>query len=177
MKKTGGILLTAGFLLSVCMQSTSIAEDFVPKVNKQAMVTAHNQWRADVHVPPLVWSDKLAGIAQGWANTLKNDNCGFYHSGNGYGENLYMASAILWSDGRRELQRISDKHVADSWGAEIKDYNYATNSCTGVCGHYTQVVWAGTKEVGCAVSVCSDKAQIWVCTYYPAGNIIGQRPY
>ncbi|MCI5145928.1 MAG: SCP-like extracellular, partial [Candidatus Electrothrix sp. AR3] len=39
------------------------------------------------------------------------------------------------------------------------------------------VVWKETTEVGCAMSVCNDKSQIWVCSYHPAGNVVGKRPY
>ena len=100
-----------------------------------------------------------------------------YHSGNGYGENIYLATALMWSDGRRDFQHKTPKDVVDSWGSEIKDYNYADNSCSGVCGHYTQLVWKDTKEVGCAMSVCGDNSQIWVCSYSPPGNVVGQKPY
>ncbi len=142
-----------------------------------AMVAAHNQWRSQVGVPRLKWSEKLVDVAQSWADTLKNRGCGFYHSGNGYGENLYKASPLIWSNGQRDFQDKTPKEVIDSWGSEIKYYNYANNSCSGVCGHYTQVVWKGTTEVGCAMSVCDDKSQIWACSYSPAGNIVGQKPY
>jgi pathogenesis-related protein 1 len=67
--------------------------------------------------------------------------------------------------------------VVDAWGNEVNYYSYADNSCSGVCGHYTQLVWQSTREVGCAMAVCGDKAQIWVCTYHPAGNFVGQKPY
>jgi len=146
-------------------------------IDQAAMVAAHNRWRAEVGVSGLRWSDKLAGVAQGWANQLKSESCAMYHSGNGYGENIYKASALMWSDGRHELQKKTPQQVTDSWGSEIKFYDYAENSCSGVCGHYTQLVWKDTREVGCGMAVCSDNSQIWVCSYAPAGNIIGQKPY
>lgn len=147
-------------------------------VDPAAMVAAHNRWRTKVGVSSgLRWSDKLAGVAQGWANQLKNEGCAMYHSGNGYGENIYKASALMWSDGRRDLQKKTPQQVTDSWGSEIKFYDYESNSCSGVCGHYTQVVWKNTQEVGCAMSVCGDNSQIWVCSYYPAGNVVGRKPY
>src|SRR5512140_3623808 len=34
------------------------------------IVSAHNEIRAQVGVPPLVWSDHLEGIARDWAKTL-----------------------------------------------------------------------------------------------------------
>jgi pathogenesis-related protein 1 len=147
------------------------------KIDQAAMLSAHNRWRADVGSPALVWSEKLANIAQGWADHLNQENCAMYHSNNGYGENIYQASPLMWSDGRRDFQHKSPKEVTDAWGSEIKDYNYASNSCSGVCGHYTQLVWKSTKEVGCAMSVCGDNGQIWVCSYYPPGNVVGQKPY
>lgn len=146
-------------------------------VAPSALVAAHNRWRAQVGVPGLRWSDKLAGVAQEWADHLKDNGCTMVHSGNGYGENLYWASPIMWSSGRREFQSKTAQEVTDSWGDEIQYYSYADNSCSGVCGHYTQVVWKDTKEVGCAMTVCGDKSQIWVCSYHPAGNFVGHKPY
>ena len=147
-------------------------------LDQSAITTVHNNWRSKVGAPKLKWSEELANTAQSWANTLKNNNCGFYHSHNGYGENLYKASPTLWSDGRREIQTKTPKDVTDSWGNEVKHYDYNKNRCSGgVCGHYTQVVWKETKKVGCAMSICNDNSQIWVCSYYPAGNVEGKKPY
>jgi pathogenesis-related protein 1 len=39
------------------------------------------------------------------------------------------------------------------------------------------VVWRDTKEVGCAMAICANKSQLWVCNYYPAGNMVGKKPY
>ncbi|WP_343074945.1 CAP domain-containing protein [sulfur-oxidizing endosymbiont of Gigantopelta aegis] len=40
-----------------------------------------------------------------------------------------------------------------------------------MCGHYTQVIWHTTQQLGCAAIACKDKSQIWLCEYAPAGNI------
>lgn len=152
-------------------------------INKAEMVNAHNKWRSEVGVANLVWSNRVARVAQAWANQLKNEGCAMRHSPRrrrqSYGENLYWASAVRWSNGLREVQNVSPSDVVDSWGSEKADYHYSSNSCNSgaVCGHYTQVVWSRTTKVGCGMAICDDKAQIWVCNYDPAGNYIGVRPY
>lgn len=169
----------AFFLAAIVATLPAFAADF----DTAAIVTAHNKWRAEVGVKQkLSYSPELAASSQVWANKLQRSNdCKMKHSAaNGYGENLFWASAMNWSDGRKELQKVSPKHVVDSWGSEKADYNYAKNSCTAgkMCGHYTQVVWSGTQKVGCAMAVCEDsQQQVWVCQYQPAGNWVGQKPY
>lgn len=146
-------------------------------VDAAATIAVHNEWRAKYGVPPLKWSDKLAGVAQKWASHLAGTTCSLGHSGNEYGENIYWASSIMHSDGKRELSTKTPKDAVDSWGNEVQWYDHTDNTCHMECGHYTQVVWKDTKEVGCAMAVCGDNSQIWVCNYYPAGNIVGKKPY
>jgi pathogenesis-related protein 1 len=148
----------------------------------KAMVAAHNRWRAKVGVPPLSYSNKLATSSFRWAEVLKTTNhCRMRHSkGRSYGENLYWASAIKWSDGRREVQHVKPDQVVNNWASERANYSHANNRCAPgkVCGHYTQVVWRTTRKVGCAALVCEDsREQIWVCQYQPRGNWIGKTPY
>jgi pathogenesis-related protein 1 len=146
-------------------------------VDAAAMLAAHNQWRAQTGVPALVWSDKLTGIAQSWVSRLAASSCSFEHSGSReYGENLYVGSAVISHQGNVQ-KKIKPEEVVESWASEGSYYNYADNSCASVCGHYTQLVWRDTKEVGCAMAVCADKTQIWMCSYYPAGNMLGKKPY
>jgi len=102
------------------------------------------------------------------------------HSGtSGLGENLFWASPIRYSDGTKKPQPVTPTKVTHSWGGEKQHYDHASNTCAGgkMCGHYTQVVWKTTREIGCAKAVCSDHAQIWVCHYAPPGNWRGQRPF
>jgi len=153
------------------------------EIDRDAIVATHNRWRAQVGVGELSYSPELEVSAQAWADHLKQTNhCQMRHSvpEGRYGENLYWASALTWSDGRRELQKVSSAKPVDSWGSEISDYNYAKNSCKPgkMCGHYTQMVWRTSTKVGCAMAVCEDtQEQVWVCQYQPAGNWVGKKPY
>lgn len=147
-----------------------------------ALVSAHNRWRAEVGVAPLRWADDLAQSAQRWADTLARDNaCRMRHGGapGNAGENLYWASPVRWSDGRTEVQQIRPEQVVNAWGSEKLDYFADTNRCTPgkMCGHYTQMVWSSTRELGCAAQVCDNREQLWVCHYRPAGNYVGQKPF
>jgi uncharacterized protein YkwD len=132
----------------------------------QEMLASHNQVRAQVGVGPVTWSPSLAAYAQQWADRLAVSNLFEHRTENRYGENLY------WGQGRA----ASPRDVVSSWASEVKNYNYNANSCRGVCGHYTQLVWKKTTEIGCAVAKVRDQ-EYWVCNYNPPGNYIGQKPY
>ena len=56
------------------------------------MLDAHNAIRAHVGVPPLVWSDNLAEVAQDWANHLIATGGLSHRPNNIYGENIYTIS-------------------------------------------------------------------------------------
>ncbi len=150
-------------------------------------VLAHNKVRTAHGLNPLRWSDSLAAYAQEWADQLANtNNCKMRHRpSNGgrfnqkHGENLWWASPRVWSDGLKEVQNITIDRVVKDWADEKPFYNYNANTCKAgeQCGHYTQIVWRETTEVGCAYQQCRDKSQLWVCNYNPPGNYIGERPY
>ncbi|MHB1015206.1 MAG: CAP domain-containing protein [Desulfurivibrionaceae bacterium] len=154
------------------------------------MLQEHNTLRSAVGAPELRWSDALARQAAAWANRLKKESCTMQHSHGDLGENLYWASPLktgskskgssTWK-WRLLPQSIKEKNVVASWATEQRWYSRATNTCNAppgkTCGHYTQMVWKNTREVGCAKAVCDDNSQVWVCNYAPAGNVAGQRPY
>ena len=131
-----------------------------------AMLTAHNQVRAQVGVKPLEWSSPLAAQAQLWANTLMQSDRFEHSHTRGLGESMTM---VLNGE-------IAPQQVVAGWVSESKSYDLERNSCSDVCGHYTQVVWGDTRKVGCALARGVEK-EIWVCEYAPPGNYIGQRPY
>jgi pathogenesis-related protein 1 len=139
------------------------------------MVRAHNAWRARAGVLSLRWAADLAAHAQNRALQLARQGCALEHGllPDDEGENLYRASALRREFGGDALFVVSPAQVVDAWGAESADYSPASGSCAAgrQCGHYTQIVWAATEEVGCGRSVCQTGGQVWVCNYRPRGNI------
>ena len=132
------------------------------------VLNAHNPLRSAVGVPPLSYSPPLAASAQAWANYLSRTRaCQAEYSSGTLGENVYRAHGSA----------VGATEVIQAWGAEKADYRQ--HRCRGgqVCGSYTQVVWKTSTRVGCAVSRCAKGDQIWVCHYFPAGNLAEKRPY
>jgi pathogenesis-related protein 1 len=131
-----------------------------------AMLNAHNAIRARVGVPPLVWSADLTDVAQDWAYHLIATGSLSHRPNNRYGENIYTISG----------GSASPAQVVNNWAEEARGYDIRSNTCAGVCGHYTQIVWSKTRAVGCAVAT-DRRREVWVCNYDPPGNIIDERPY
>ena len=137
-----------------------------PSNQIQEILAAHNKYRAEVGVNPLQWSDSLAAGAQEWANHLASTGT-FEHSG--AGENLAEASS--------NSKSLAD--LVDMWGEERRTYKEGTFpdvSTTGNwsdVGHYTQVIWRNTTQVGCGLA-SGNGMDILVCHYDPPGNVVGQ---
>jgi uncharacterized protein YkwD len=122
-----------------------------------AALAAHNKIRALHHVPNLVWDDTLARYATRHAN-----KCEFRHSSSPYGENLAAGYSTITA-------------AVNTWYAEQAKYNYSKPGFARSTGHFTQMVWKSTKELGCGYAVCNGEngtpGTYWVCEYNPAGNI------
>jgi pathogenesis-related protein 1 len=148
--------------------------------------------QAPVALPPLTWSATLAQYAQEWADNLATTSCNSPHhrtnqelQQKGYGENIYYFYSTCSSS--------TAQQAVDSWASEIACWTYGgigtTDMCDAMCimqlnatgcGHYTQLVWRDTTEVGCGVASCQEGAymtDLWVCNYSPSGNWFGRTPY
>jgi pathogenesis-related protein 1 len=158
------------------------------QVDAAAITKAHNAVRAQVGAPRMKWSEKLEAKAIKRIKVLQKKGCVMQHDGPG--ENLYWASALKTANKKnalgqwiwhRSVQDVSEHKVVNSWADEKKWYSDENGVCRApvgeTCGHYTQIVWADTGEVGCSRAVCEDKSQVWLCLYSPPGNIVGQLPY
>jgi Cysteine-rich secretory protein family/Mannan-binding protein len=139
----------------------------------EQVVQAHNKYRAEIGVPPLQWSSDLANQAQEWANYLAS-NLVFQHSqSQDEGENLWIGTS----------HAFSFTQMIDTFGGEKQNFRFGvfpSVSKTGNwvdVGHYTQVVWRTTTQVGCAGSDGRDGNYRFVCRYSPPGNFLGQSPY
>lgn len=137
------------------------------------MLAAHNLAREDAGVPPLAWSDRLARDARGWARHLARTNA-YEHASpdqrRGQGENLWRGPGGYWSPWQMVGFFVEEKR-------HFRPGNFPEVSRTGSwsdVGHYTQIIWPETREVGCAIAR-ADGDEVLVCRYWPAGNIWGQR--
>uniref|UniRef100_A0A8R1I623 SCP domain-containing protein n=1 Tax=Caenorhabditis japonica TaxID=281687 RepID=A0A8R1I623_CAEJA len=94
----------------------------------------------------------------------------------GLGENLYMTTAL-------NVNKIaSGEDASYAWWSELKDFGVGSENILtsavfsrGV-GHYTQMAWETTTELGCHVAHCSTFTYS-VCQYGPAGNYLDQLIY
>jgi uncharacterized protein YkwD len=155
-------------LLSLIVITTALLNAQYSEINE--IVDAHNKYRSEFNIPPLKWSNKLAKEAVVWADYLSAKGK-FFHSPNrnGAGENLWMGTA-----GHYSLSQMVER-----WGDEkafYKDGIFPNVTTGGVVGHYTQMIWRNTTEVGCAKS-SNGEYDYFVCRYYPPGNYIGQKVY
>lgn len=134
---------------------------------KCAIVNKHNEARAEVGVTQeLKWSTTLETFAQNFIN-----GCPGGHNPaaqNLYGENYAAGSVGGYS--------VTD--FVTAWYGEKPSYHgeAINNSNYHTFGHYTQMVWRNTTEIGCGYKVCGGMVQM-VCNYNPPGNVLGQKPY
>jgi pathogenesis-related protein 1 len=139
------------------------------------LLTAHNTWRRKAGAASLRWTADLAASASLRASYLASHGCYIEHGllPEDIGENLYHIGAARAEGRAPELATVTPKQVVDAWGEESADYNEKQDRCAPgrQCGHYTQIVWPSTEEVGCGMAVCPSLGQVWVCHYRPRGNI------
>ncbi|XP_067906365.1 glioma pathogenesis-related protein 1-like [Heterodontus francisci] len=150
-------------------------EDFIKEC-----IRGHNLYRSKVEPPAsnmlyMSWDRILAQAALEWSR-----NCMFKHNSDlkvpgklhpvftTIGENIFVTGG----------SNLNVTRAITAWYNEVQFYDYFSQTCTGVCGHYTQVVWASSYKVGCAVHTCpsgiadfsSATSTIFVCDYGPPGN-------
>lgn len=137
----------------------SLAEQSINFQN--AVLVAHNKIRARYHAPQLVWDDELAHYAENYAS-----RCQFKHSGSHYGENLAAGYPSVSA-------------AVQAWYAEVENYSYNHPGFSYKTGHFTQLIWKGSKKLGCGYVACNGNngtpGRYLVCEYNPPGNILGRK--
>jgi uncharacterized protein YkwD len=142
---------------------------------QQRVLAQHNLEREDVGVPAMRWNASLAASAQQWADQLARTGR-FEHSPENRrtpeGENLWAGTRGYYSPEAMVSAWIREKRY-------FKPGTFPNNSITGDVedvGHFTQVAWRASREVGCAVAT-SYREDILVCRYTQAGNYVGEQPF
>jgi hypothetical protein len=146
------------------------------RLMQDVVLGMQNEERESLGLAPLAWDSALAADAARYARQMAQTNI-FRHSARSSrtipsGENLWMGSRGLYDyevmvgsflDEKRWFRRsgkLPDVSVTGRW----EDV-----------GHYTQIIWRGTRKVGCALAE-GQSYDYLVCRYYPAGNVFGRNP-
>jgi pathogenesis-related protein 1 len=157
--------------------------------DQQAYLDAHNSFRAQHGAAPLVWNQTLAD-----AGARHASKCKFEHSGGSvgpFGENLAAGTNEGPAQAVESWNSEISKHPASRLYCTIKltirvlveDYDSNKPEFSAATGHFTQVVWKNTQQLGCAQINCPPGAifdakfgetPFHICEYFPPGNFQGQ---
>jgi hypothetical protein len=149
---------------------TAVRADF-----NSRLLAAQNAERSAMGVPPLAWNPALAADARRWADQLAATGR-FEHSPDEPGQEPQGEN--LWAGTPRAY---APEAMVALWAAEKRDYRpgvFPNNSRSGDVervGHYTQLIWQASRQVGCATAVGA-REEFLVCRYSQAGNVYGERP-
>lgn len=148
------------------------AEEFVSATNavRAAVTQPTNYTGTWTPLPNVTWSVAVAASAQAWADHLAQaNNCGLEHEDqNTYGENLAAGSNLSPSAAVEMWAGEKDKYT---WSAKYSMADFNAGS-----GHYTQLVWRTSIQIGCGSATCG-RSVVISCRYSPPGNMIGTPVY
>jgi len=162
-----------------------LSKESVKKKFNKAILKRHNFYRDIAGIKKLKWNKKIEKNAQAWANKLKTSKqCNMMHSTSAsrsnkasfsyLGENLYWG----WSSAGTKINEKLANDSVNSWYNEIRDFKYSNKGVIcplrgkkGMIGHFTQVMWGKTTNLGCGYAQCKNNTTtVVVCQYGPGGN-------
>ncbi|XP_017783645.1 PREDICTED: venom allergen 5-like [Nicrophorus vespilloides] len=176
-----------------CPSGGEIFARGITEEGKIQVIKAHNDYRLEIangrlaNQPRAVNMKKMVydqGIGE--KGKVVSDSCTMHHiiaeddRFNWIGQNLYMMRSSEKDDEGQDWNR-----AVASWFIENKDFTYPNITAENkVTGHYTQVAWADSKNVGCDYIYFYDNttpitpySKLYTCNYGPGGNYIGVAPY
>ncbi|XP_073825789.1 uncharacterized protein [Musca autumnalis] len=130
---------------------------------EQRCLDIHNRLRALHGVKPLTLNNKMSAYAMEWAKHLAKKNKIKHRKQNKFGENLAFSSGSSYS--------VED--AVQAWYDEMENYDYKNPTISGNTGHFTQVVWKESSQLGVGMVQKNDRTWV-VCNYDPPGNVLGK---
>ena len=129
------------------------------------MLRKHNEMRIKHNVQKLKSNEKLNKLAKIYAEKIINNKENIeplLYNEDVLGENIFISKTGL-----------SSQEIFEAWYNEHKNYDFNKNKFQKGTGHFTQIVWKETKEVGFGKIEFGDLLCL-VALYYPAGNKFGE---
>ncbi|XP_066911241.1 uncharacterized protein [Clytia hemisphaerica] len=133
---------------------------------KNDILKTHNTYRKTHRSNPLKWSNKLQANAQRWADKLAKKGYLQHENQSEEGENIACMKGA----------ELTGERAATMWYDEVKYYDYSKPTFSSKTGHFTQLVWNGSTELGVGRATASNGMQFVVARYNPPGNILGKFP-
>lgn len=114
-------------------------------------------------------SPSLRLTAQDWAETLAREDRFAYRPNSDLGENIYC----LWSSDRNA--KANPRNVCRSWYDEVREHSFGVEPKGAFrAGHFTQMVWKASDQLGVGVAKTRKGKVLVVCNYSPRGNVVGE---
>ncbi len=133
-------------------------------------LTKHNEFRKKHQSKKLNLNKELSEMAKKFAdecaqnNTIDIGHCPDLYKNEIIGQNIAVISRSLFDV----------KNICQKWYDEGNNYDYKQNKYMSNTGHFTQIIWKETTEVGFGYSESKDGNIYFVANYYPAGNIFNK---
>lgn len=165
-KTTVLILYPTSSAIHASSNTTYLLSDmniFLDSFSKDVL-DSHNKFRAMHQVPSVKWSRGLAKDAEAWAQKLARENC-LRNGDTDDGENLYAIS------GKPDLK---GGEVIEKWYDGVRNYKFHRPGFQSDAGHFTQIVWKNTSEIGVGKAKTPDGKVFVVARYKPAGNVVNR---
>jgi uncharacterized protein YkwD len=125
-----------------------------PTSDDQKCLDTHNKFRAMHGAPALTWNQEMANYAMD-----KTQDCNMHHSGGEFGENLAFGYGDVIT-------------AVTAWYDEKNQYDAGNPGFQRSTGHFTQLIWKATTEIGCYNRQCGG-SQYLMCEYKTPGNVVG----
>lgn len=135
---------------------------------KDMVLRRVNGLRAAHGATAVVFDEVIGGVASSWADVLTKSGA-FEHSDSRYGENLAWLSSATKKDGDDCTDSVF--RAIDLWYSEVRNYNFDKPGYSATTGHFTQLVWKGSKRIGLGVGVGGGKIVV-VMNFDPPGNFL-----
>ncbi|KAG6016407.1 hypothetical protein E4U43_003691 [Claviceps pusilla] len=149
-------------MVTITLLPPNQAQWTTPALFTSAILNSTNFYRRAHNASDLHWNHTLADFARNHLLDKRGGGgCLFAHSGGPYGENLARGYADVTAS-------------VEAWGEEAAAYDYRGAAFSLGTGHFTQLVWKDTTDVGCGRRWCGREGWYLVCEYWPRGNIVGR---
>ena len=142
---------------------TLFAQTIFAQINIDNVMNHINVYRKNHNAPPLTYSPIISEFSQSWADHMARTQVFEHSTDSMYGENIAMTSIA---------GTIALIQSIDMFYNEVELYNYSKPGFYPETGHFTQLVWINTREIGFGVNVSSNGYTYISTNYDPPGNFL-----